>query len=88
VPDDLPDDLAETLAREYAHADDLGLDPTWHDDEHGFDYDCPRCVSRGKPSCNRQTLRFLSDDEAQALARAAIIFAPGQQPPAATGPAG
>lgn len=28
----------------FQEAASMGLDPSWHDDERGFDYDCPTCI--------------------------------------------
>jgi hypothetical protein len=54
---DLPEELQAHLARCYDDAASMGLDPSWHDDEKGFDFDCLSCREAGRE--HRNAYRFV-----------------------------
>lgn len=56
--DELPEPLREQLQLGFDQAQVLDLHPEWHDDEHGFDYDCISCRARG--DVHRCSFRFIS----------------------------
>lgn len=44
----LPEPLQRDLESKFARLVERDLNPEWHDDARGFDFDCPACKERGE----------------------------------------
>lgn len=79
---DMPGELRDLLERNFARAENEELEPEWHDDRYGFDFDCPTCGAEHRCSFRYQPVQIPAELLAFLAGR---LGGPARQ---ATGPAG